>query len=83
MEGGREMGEMKKIGRRGGAEMNEGHGPRCSDKLFTSFFNTVLPAASHWACQVPTKDGMGGEVSLLPGGEKRRRAGETQRKIKL
>lgn len=31
----------------GGAEMNEGHGPRCSDKLFTSFFNTVLPAAFH------------------------------------
>lgn len=23
--------------------MNEGHEPRCSDKLFTSFFNTVLP----------------------------------------
>lgn len=63
----------------GGAEMNEGHEPRCSDKLFTSFFNTVLPGAFHWACQVPTKDGMGGEVSLMPVGKRRKQAGESEK----
>lgn len=44
-------------------EMNEEHGHRCSDKLFTSFFSVVLPAAFHWACHWTTKAGTGGEVS--------------------
>ena len=52
--------------------MNEGHGPRCSDKLFTSFFNTVPPAAFHWACQVSTKDAMGGKESLEPRTEEKK-----------
>lgn len=67
----RDGGKMKKTGWRG-AEMNEGHGPRCSDKLFTSFFSTVPPAAFHWACQVPTQDAMGGDVSLEPGAEEKK-----------
>lgn len=47
-------------------EMNEGPEPICSDKLFTlTFLKPVLPAASHWACQVPTKVGMGGDVSIM------------------
>lgn len=44
-------------------EMNEERGHRCSDKLFTSFFSAVLPAAFHWACHWTTKAGTGGEVS--------------------
>lgn len=54
------------------ADMNEGHEHRCSDKLFTSFFNTVLPAASHRACQVSARVGEGEEVPLMPSDEERK-----------
>lgn len=47
----------------GGSDLNQEDGHRCSDKLFTSFFKTVLPAAFHWGCQVPTKAGTGGAES--------------------
>lgn len=63
----------------GGTEMNKEHGPRCSDKLFTSFFNTVLPAAFHWGCQVPTKAGTG-RGSVVPRAEgKKELCEETQK----
>lgn len=54
--------------------MNEGHEHRCSDKLFTSFFNTVLPAAFHCACQVSAKGGMGEEVPLMQRNEERKQS---------
>lgn len=37
---------------RDSVEMNEEHGHRCLDKLFTSVFSTVLPAAFQWACEM-------------------------------
>lgn len=77
VQGEREAGEMKTMGRRA-AEMNEGHEPRCSDKLFTGFFNTELPAAFHPAVRCPRR--MAGEEkchSLRGAEEKRGRAAET------
>lgn len=51
------------VGGKGVSDLNKEDGHRCSDKLFTSFFKTVLPAAFHWGCQVPTKAGTGGAES--------------------